>query len=37
MTKNGNFEPDFEDIVVKKSLITKNGELKWPDPTPLPV
>lgn len=37
MTKEGKFDPDFEDIVVKKALITKNKEIKWPDKTPLPT
>ena len=35
--KEGRMEPDYEDIVVKKSLVTRNNELKWPDPTPLPA
>lgn len=37
MTKDGDFKPDFSDIVVKKSLVTQGGETKWPDPTPLPA
>lgn len=37
MTKDGDFNPDFNDIVVKKSLVTKNGETTWPDKTPLPA
>ena len=37
MTKEGSFNPDFNDIVVKKSLVTQDGQTKWPDKTPLPA
>ncbi len=37
MTKEGSFQPDFEDIVVKKAMVTKEGKTTFPDPTPLPA
>jgi NAD(P) transhydrogenase len=36
MTEKGIFQPDYEDIVVKKSLITKGKKTLYPDDTPLP-
>ena len=33
----GVFNPDMEDDVVRKSVITHKGEKLWPDPKPLPM
>lgn len=37
MTKDGNLNIDLTDIVLKKSLITQDGKVVWPDTTPLPT
>ncbi len=37
MTEKGQFKPDLEDIVVRKSMVTHRGKPIWPDDTPLPV
>lgn len=36
MTKEGKLNIDWNDIVLKKSAITFNGNKVWPDTTPLP-
>jgi NAD(P) transhydrogenase len=36
MTKEKKLDIDWEDIVLKKSVITHQKKLVWPDPTPLP-
>ena len=37
MTKDGNLNIDLNDIVLKKSIVTQDGKVVWPDTTPLPT